>query len=153
MKLYYDNLIAFMPIGKTTDEDGKVIPDIRLEAARGAMIMLADFQNKHNIIALYESIRQISIYAGVDIVDLMLSLGDIEVESRTVDELLDIAAKNLFKTITADYDYKSFDYKYYSAILLSITHTILALQNQAIDGANAANSVKQEETAESPKES
>ena len=153
MKLYYDNLIAFMPIGKTTDEDGKVIPDIRLEAARGAMIMLADFQSKHNIIALYESIRQISIYAGVDIVDLMLSLGDVEVESRTVDELLDIAAKNLFKTSTADYDYKSFDYKYYSAILLSITHTILALQNQAIDAVNANNTVKQEETAESPNES
>lgn len=145
MKLFYDNFIAFMPIGRTTDDEGKVIPDAKLEAARNAMIMLADFQNNHNINALYESIRQISVYAGMDIVDLMLSLGDIEVGAGTIEGLLDVAAKNLFKTVSPDYPQNSFDYKYYTAILLSVTHTIIVMQNQNTDEGDDDNKPKDEQ--------
>ena len=65
------------------------------------------------------------IYVGIDIVDLMLSLKDVHVEEGTVDDLLDIAAKNLFKTVT---DSEDFDYKYYAAILLSVAHSVLEAQ-------------------------
>ena len=125
MKLYYDNLISYMP--DSVIVDGKAIPDSKLGSARKAMIMLAEFQNTHNVTALYEAVHQISVYVDVDIVDLMMSLGDINIESGTVEDLLDIAAKNLFKTVS---DPKSFDYKYFTAILLSVAHTVSNLQKQ-----------------------
>ena len=125
MKLYYDNLISYMP--ESVIVDGKAIPDSKLKAARTAMIMLAEFQNTHNVTALYESVRQICAYAGVDIVDLIMSLKDVNVEVGSVDDLLDIAAKNLFKTVSEP---KDFDYMYYAAILLSVAHTVAEVQKQ-----------------------
>ena len=123
MKLFYDMLIPYMP--STIIVDGKQTPNARLEAARKAMYMLAEFQNSHTLNSLYESVYQISIFAEIDIVDLILSLGDVEVPAGKIDDLLDIAAKNLFKTISPDFDIKSFDYKYYAATLLLIAHTCL----------------------------
>ena len=72
MKLFYDNLISFMP--ESIINNGESVPDKHLVAARTAMIYLADFQNTHNVNSLYKSVDQIAIYADVDIVDLMLSL-------------------------------------------------------------------------------
>lgn len=145
MKLFYDNLISFMP--NSVMVDGKAIPDRKLDAARKAMIMLADFQTTRNVSSLYESVHQISIYADIDIVDLILSLTDIEVDVGKLDDLLDIAAKNLFKTVT---DAKSFDYKYYSAILLSVAHTVWTIQQQAVqlERISENNTDKGEDTAQ-----
>lgn len=128
MKLFYDNLVPFMPNSIVVDEQR--VPNTKLEAARKAMIMLSDFQRLHNITSLYEAIHQISIYADIDIVDLILSSLDEDIKEGTVDDLLDIAAKNLFKTIASDYEKGSFDYKYFTAILLSVAHTVLVLQEQ-----------------------
>ncbi len=129
MKLYYDNLLAYMP--DSIIVDGKAIPDSKLTATRKAMMCLSDFQNSHDITYLYESIRQISIYSDVNIVDLMLSLKDIEIDTnQRLDDLLDIAAKNLFQTISSNYDVESFDYKYYSAILMYVAHETLLIRNQ-----------------------
>lgn len=130
MKLFYDNLYPFMPNSRIIDD--KPVIDPKLDAARKAMIMLAEFQNTQNLTALYESINQISIYSGVDVVDLILSLGDVSVIEGTADTLLDIAAKNLFKTIAVDYDPKTFDYKHYTAILLSVAHALLDAQRKSM---------------------
>jgi hypothetical protein len=108
-------------------ENGEVIQDKQLVAARTAMILLADFQNTRNVTSLYKSVDQIAVYAGVDIVDLMLSLKDIQVESGQIDDLLDIAAKNLFKTVS---NREEFDYQYYAAILLSVAHAVSEDQRQ-----------------------
>lgn len=128
MKLYYDNLVPFMPDSIVVNEER--VPNVKLAAARKAMIMLSTFQRNHNVDALYESVYQISVYEGIDIVDLILSLGDINVGSGTIDELLDIAAKNLFKVISPNFEPDSFDYKSYSATLLSIAHTVFTIQTQ-----------------------
>ncbi len=144
MKLYYDNLISYMP--DSIMDNGELVPDPKLTAARQAMMLLANFQNTHNINSLYESVHQIAIYADIDIVDLMLSLKDVHVEDAPIDDLLDIAAKNLFKTITNSED---FDYKYYSAILLSVAHTAQETQRQYLIAiANSELSEKSEESAE-----
>ena len=128
MKLYYDNLISFMP-DSIIGEDGAVV-DEKLKAARSAMIMLADFQNTHNVSSLYKSVAEIAVYAGVDIVDLMLSLSDVRIEDGEVEDLLDIAAKNLFKTVTITGKDDQFDYRYYSAILLTVAHRVLDMQRK-----------------------
>ena len=128
MKLFYDNLVPFMPNSIVVDEQR--VPDTKLEAARKAMIMLSDFQRLHNITSLYEAIHQISIYADIDIVDLILSSLDEDIKEGTVDDLLDIAAKNLFKTTASDYEKGSFDYKYFTAIILSVAHAVLVIQEQ-----------------------
>ena len=128
MKLFYDNLVPFMPNSIVVDEQR--VPNTKLEAARKAMIMLSDFQRLHNITSLYEAIHQISIYADIDIVDLILSSLDEDIKEGTVDDLLDIAAKNLFKTTASDYESGSFDYKYFTAIILSVAHTVLVIQEQ-----------------------
>lgn len=125
MKLYYDNLISYMP--DSVIVDGKAIKDSKLTAARAAMICLADFQTTHNVAALYEAVQQISIYSDIDIVDLIMSLGDIDIDVAKMDDLLDVAAKNLFKTVS---DPKSFDYKYFTAILLSVAHVVAEVQKQ-----------------------
>jgi len=125
MKLYYDNLISYMP--DSVIVDGKPIFDSKLAAARTAMVLLSDFQTTHNVGALYESVRKICVYADVDIVDLIMSLKDVQVEVGNIDDLLDIAAKNLFKTVS---DPKGFDYKYYAAILLSVAHAVTEVQKQ-----------------------
>lgn len=127
MKLYYDNLISYMPEAVIVDD--KAIPDSKLKAARTAMMMLAEFQNSHNVAALYESVHQICVYAGVDIVDLIMSLKDVNVEMGSAEDLLDIAAKNLFKTVSEP---KEFDYKYFAAILLSVAHAVSEAQKQQI---------------------
>jgi len=134
MKLYYDNLISYMP--GSVIVDGKPIPDSKLEAARKAMMLLAEFQATQNVRALYESVYQVSLYADVNIVDLILSLSSVEVEAGRLDELLDIAAKNLFKTISPNYDPKSFDYKYFSAIVLSVAHTVWVVQTKQLQEQN-----------------
>lgn len=128
MKLFYDNLVPFMPNSTVVDEQR--VPNAKLEAARKAMIMLADFQRFHNINSLYEAILQISVYVDIDIVDLILSSLDEEIKEGTIDEHLDIAAKNLFKTIASDYEPGSFDYKYFTAVLLSVAHTVLVVREQ-----------------------
>ena len=128
MKLFYDNLISFMP--ESIINNGESVPDKHLVAARTAMIYLADFQNTHNVNSLYKSVDQIAIYADVDIVDLMLSLKDIQVEEGKIDDLLDIAAKNLFKTISQYGKEDQFDYRYYAAILLSVAHAVMDAQRK-----------------------
>ena len=130
MKLFYDNLISFMP--ESIINNGESVPDKHLVAARTAMIYLADFQNTHNVNSLYKSVDQIAIYADVDIVDLMLSLKDIQVEEGKIDDLLDIAAKNLFKTISQYGKEDHFDYRYYAAILLSVAHAVMDAQRKYI---------------------
>lgn len=131
MKLYYDNLVAYMPDSVMVDD--KPIPDKKLTAARKAMMHLSDFQNGHNISDLYESIRYVSIYSEVNIQDLLFSLKDIQIgETTELDDLLDIAAKNLFQTVAPNYDPKSFDYKYYTAILMYVAHATLVLRNQML---------------------
>ena len=130
MKLFYDNLISFMP--DSIINNGESVPDKRLVAARNAMVYLADFQNTHNVNSLYKSVDQIAIYAEVDIVDLMLSLKDIQVEEGKIDDLLDIAAKNLFKTISQYDKPEEFDYRYYAAILLSVAHAVMDAQRKYI---------------------
>ena len=143
MKLYYDNLISYMP--EAVIVDGNAIPDSKLKAARTAMMLLAEFQNTRNVNALYESVRQICVYAGVDIVDLIMSLKGVDVETGSVDDLLDIAAKNLFKTVS---DPKDFDYMYYAAILLSVAHVVAEVQKQHFF--EELKKKQQEETAKSP---
>ena len=127
MKLFYDNLVPFMPNSSIVDEQR--VPDVRLNAARSAMIMLSEFQRLHNLNALYEAVHQISIYANVDIVDLILSSLDEDIKGGTIDELLDIAAKNLFQTISPDFEQESFDYKYFTAIILSVAHTVIVMND------------------------
>jgi hypothetical protein len=131
MKLYYDNLVAYMPDSVVVD--GKPIPDSKLTAARRAMMSLSDFQNSNNIADLYESIRQISIYSEISIPDLLFSLKDIEIdETQNLDSLLDIAAKNLFQTATPNYDPKSFDFRYYTALLMYVAHAALIIKNRML---------------------
>lgn len=131
MKLYYDNLVAYMPDSVLVDD--KPVSDKKLTAARKAMVHLSDFQNGHNISDLYESIRYVSIYSEVNIQDLLFSLKDIQIgETTELDDLLDVAAKNLFQTATPNYDPKSFDYKYYTAILMYVAHETLVLRNQML---------------------
>ena len=111
----------------------KPVSDKKLTAARKAMVHLSDFQNGHNISDLYESIRYVSIYSEVNIQDLLFSLKDIQIgETTELDDLLDVAAKNLFQTATPNYDPKSFDYKYYTAILMYVAHETLVLRNQML---------------------
>lgn len=128
MKLFYDNLVPFMPNSIVVDEQR--VPDVKLEAARKTMIMLAEFQRFHNPASLYEAIYQISIYADVNIVDLIFYALNENLTEGTIDDLLDIAAKNLFKTIAPDYEPGSFDYKHFTAILLSIAHSVFVIQEQ-----------------------
>ena len=128
MKLFYDNLIPFMPDSIVVNEQR--VPDAKLSASRKAMIMLAEFQRFHNPASLYEAIHQISIYADINIVDLIFAALDENLTEGTIDDLLDIAAKNLFKTIAPDYEQGSFDYKYFTAILLSIAHSVFVIQEQ-----------------------
>jgi len=132
MKLYYDNLVAYMP--DSVIVDGKPIKDTKLESARKAMMRLSEFQNTHNINALYEAIHQISVYSEINIVDLMLTLKDVDIdETQNLEDLLDIAAKNLFQTVTPNYDPKTFDYKYFSAILMYVAHEALIIRNQMLE--------------------
>ena len=144
MKLYYDNLIAYMPAA-TFEEGKEPVPDRKLSAARDAMIMLADFQNTHNIFSLYKSVASIAVYADIDIVDLILSLGDIEIEENNIDDALDIAAKNLFKTVSSNEPKGQFDYKYYAAILLSVAHALLESQRKYMEEMAAAQKQQAEE--------
>lgn len=132
MKLYYDNLFSFMPNAKIVD--GKPVVDKKLDAARKAMIMLAQFQTTENVNPLYEAVNQISIYAGVTLTDLILSLKDIEVPQATIDNLLDTEATKLFIWATT-YDENAdvnpdFDYKYFAAVLLSIAHLGYTMSEQ-----------------------
>ena len=144
MKLFYDNLIAYMPTA-IAEEGKEPVPDKRLSAAREAMILLAEFQNTHNIYALYRSVACIAVYANVDIVDLILSLGDVEVEESKIDDALDIAAKNLFKTAGFAGKEEAFDYKYYAAILLSVAHALLESQRKYMEEMAAAQKQQAEE--------
>jgi len=131
MKLYYDNLVAYMP--DSVIVDGKPIKDTKLEAARRAMMHLSDFQNGHDIRDLYESIKYVCVYSDVNIVDLMLTLKDINIdEQQSLEDLLDIAAKNLFQTVSPNYDPKTFDYRYYTAILMYVAHEALVIKNRMI---------------------
>ena len=122
MKLFYDMLIPFMPAKRVIDD--KTIEDPKLEAARHAMVMLAAFQNEHRLNSLYDAVYQMSIYGDINIVDLLYSLGDVEILSGKVEDILDIEAKNLFKTIVSE-DPFSFDYRHFAAVLLSVAHAIL----------------------------
>ena len=144
MKLFYDNLVPFMPNSIVVNEQR--VPDVKLEAARKAMIMLSEFQRFRDATALYEAVYQISIYADVSIVDLIFAAHEEEIKEGTVDGLLDIAAKNLFKTISPDYEPGSFDPNYFTAILLSIAHTVLVIKEQYAMEQKLA-SEKAEETA------
>ena len=151
MKLYYDNLVPFMP---DCIVEGEVkIPNKQLAAARQAMIMLSNFQKTHNVNALYESVFQVSIYANVDIVDLILSSCDVNVTAGEIDDLLDISAKNLFKIISPNFESGSFDYKSYAATLLYVAHIVLDMQTMYIQEAEAARLEEQskEEQNELPK--
>ena len=131
MKLYYDNLVAYMP--DSVIVDGKPIPDTKLAAARKAMMNLSEFQSLKNINALYDAIHQISIYSEINVVDLILTLKDVDIdENKSLEDLLDIAAKNLFQTVTPNYDPTTFDYKYFSAILLYVAHEAMVIRRDEI---------------------
>jgi len=129
MKLFYDMLIPFMPTKKIVD--GKSVVDPKLTAARQTMILLASFQNEHTLNALYDAVYQMSIYGDSNIVDLLYSLGDVEVPTGKLDDILDIEAKNLFKTIVSEDPY-SFDYKHFAATLLVIGHTLLTYKEPEV---------------------
>ena len=128
MKLFYDNLYPFMPNSKIIDDTPVIDP--KLDALRRAMVMLAEFQNTHNLVALYESVHQISIFADIDITKLILSLETVKEIEGKAGELLDVAAKQLFLTSAPNYDYTTFDYKKYAVILLSVAHSLLEAQRQ-----------------------
>ena len=126
MKIHYDMMIPFMPEGKVVDS--KVVKDDKMMASRNAMLLLDEFQTVRSIGILYEIVRQISIYAGVNIVDLILSLEDVDIKETNMDNLiseLDVLAKNLFLTNLPNYNPDTFDYKYYCAVLLTIAHNAI----------------------------
>jgi len=63
----------------------------------------------------------------------MLTLKDINIdEQQSLEDLLDIAAKNLFQTVSPNYDPKTFDYRYYTAILMYVAHEALVIKNRMI---------------------
>lgn len=144
MKLFYDNLIPFMPDAKIVD--GNRVPDTKLQIVRQTVIYLADFQNDHNLISLYEAVNQFSLYAEMSVLDLILSLGDIEIPTMTIDESLDYVVTSLIKSYSPD---NEVDVKKCSAILLSIAHMILQINRQAArEEANAPKEVEKDQKTE-----
>ena len=127
MKLFYDNLFNFMPTSLLVD--GKFVPNKKLEAARNAMVALAAYQTTGDINALYSSVYHISAYGEVDVIDLIKSLKTVQVETGTVEELLDAAALSLFNNIkpAGPDDTEPFDYRKYAATLLAVAHTLYAV--------------------------
>lgn len=145
MKLYYDNLFSYMPNAELVDD--KPVINIKLDSARKAMIMLAQFQTTQNVAALYEAVNQICTYADISISELIFSLGHIDVATDTVENLLDIEAKKLFTWATT-YDSKAetnpeFDYKYFAATLLSIAHTAYALAERGRSSDKISNDIQE----------
>lgn len=100
MKLYYDMLIPYMP-DSVSGESGELIRDDKKAAGRKAMDELASFQNTGSILALYQSVIDACIYAGVDLVDTITNIpSDITApEGISAEALIDEAAIMLFKSI------------------------------------------------------
>ena len=126
MKLYYDMLIPYMP-DAVQDENGELVQNDQKIAGRRAMSELANFQNNGNVISLYQSVIYACTYAGVDLVDTILSIPeDIDFEPGvTVIATIDDAAKLLFKSIKPG---ESFDIHRYVANILMAVHAILSNQ-------------------------
>lgn len=124
MKIFYDNLLAYMP--------HDVAPSRELHALREVMNMLALFQNTQDVRFLYKAVYHLSVFAGESVDSLMLSLSDVQVPSGTIDSLLDQVAVAIFgiaRKATIEEKFLDFDYKYYVAILLTIAHTLYQIQN------------------------
>lgn len=124
MKIFYDNLLSYMP--------HDVAPSRELYALREVMSMLAFFQNTQDVGFLYKAVYHLSVFAGMSIDNLMLSLSDVQVPSGTIDSLLDQVAVAIFgiaRKAIIEEKFLDFDYKYYVAILLTIAHTLYQIQN------------------------
>ena len=124
MKIFYDNLLAYMP--------HDVAPSRELYALREVMSMLALFQNTQDVDLLYKAVYHLSVFAGMSIDGLILSLSDVQVPSGTIDSLLDQVAVAVFeiaRKVNIEEKFLDFDYKHYAAILLTIAHTLYQIQN------------------------
>lgn len=144
MKLFYDNLLPFMPDSKLVE--GNRVPDEKLQTVRQIMIYLSDFQNDRNLMALYEAVNQFSLYADINVIDLILSLGDVEVPSLTIEDSLDFVATSLAKSYLPD---NTIDVKVCTAILLSVAHMVMQINRQIVkESAGASNEIKDDEVAE-----
>jgi len=134
MKLFYDMLIPYMP-NATAGEDGKLVENPKLAAARQTMIDLANFQNSGEIIHLYQAAMNICKYTGKDLQEWLLAdHDDIEVPSVSLNEGLDICAKALFETVVKD---KPFDCDKFLAILLTGAHFAFQLANAQASADNS----------------
>lgn len=124
MRLFYDTLVPYMP-DTVLDADGKTTENPAKLAGRKAMIELANFQKTGNVNSLFYSTIHACTYAGVDLVDTILGIPD-EIsfkDGTTVDQLLDTAAKLLFKSIRPS---DSFDINLFVANVLTAAHVLMA---------------------------
>ena len=130
MKLFYDNLLAYMPEAIMGEKGAE--PNRQLHALREVMKMLTLYQNTGADGCLYTAVYNLSVFAGKSVKDLLLSLSEVEVPSGTVDSLVDQVATavfNLSLKVDVEGKFPEFDYKYYASILLTIAHTLYQIQN------------------------
>ena len=143
MKLFYDTLIPFMP-DKDMNEKGELVPNKKREAARNAMIELANFQKSGTPISLYNSILFACAYAEKDLVDEILNIPEtLEVPEVSIGKAVDICARMLFESIKPD---ATFDLDKFVGILLSTGHCLV----EALNEEQAKSSADSEETKPIP---
>ena len=130
MKLFYDNLLAYMPEIVLNETGG--VPNRQLHALREVMKMLSLYQNTGDGSCLYTAVYHLSVFANTSVKALLLSLTDVEVPSGTVDSLLNQVATAIFELslqLDVEGKFPEFDYKSNAAILLTIAHTLYQIQN------------------------
>ncbi len=130
MKLFCDMFIPYMP-DKDMNDDGDLIPSKQREAARTAMIELAQFQEDGNLIHLYNAVFQACIFAEVDLVDTILKLAansEVKIPEVSIVEAVDICARMLFSAVKPD---NPFDINQFTGILLTAAHFGIASIHEA----------------------
>lgn len=127
MKLFYDMLVPYMP-DKDINDKGELEVSPSREAGRNAMIDLDNFQRTGVIMHLYNAVLHACIYAEVDLITEILELPeDLEIPEVSINDAVDICAKELFKSANPD---NKFDVDKFVGILLTSAHFALdAIRN------------------------
>lgn len=128
MRLYYDMLVPYMP-DAVTNESGEMVTDERKVAGRKAMMELANFQASGNALPLYQAAIFACTYAEQDLVQTIMDItaGDSAIiisENTPIGDMVDTAAKELFKSIKPDTE---FNCDLFVANVLTAAHTIMQM--------------------------
>lgn len=128
MRLYYDMLVPYMP-DAVTNEAGEMVADERRVAGRKAMMELANFQASGNALPLYQAAIFACTYAEQDLVQTIMNItteGSTVIinEYTPIGDMVDTAAKELFKSIKPDTE---FNCDLFVANVLTAAHAIMQM--------------------------